>query len=78
MKNSKVKFSHPSFEYVEGHDSEIVRRSLKPCRENGWNSVEASILVSGHMVVCPSCGGHGVHERRDIDCSKIVDSYLDL
>lgn len=24
--------------------------------------------------VCPACNGFGVHERQDIDCSKLVDS----
>lgn len=75
MRNNKIKFVHPSFEYVEGHEDEITLRPFK--NKRGWTEVEASIEVAGSMVVCPSCGGYGVHERRDIDCSKIVDSYLE-
>lgn len=30
--------------------------------------------VPKKMIVCPSCGGHGTHERRDIDMSAVVDS----
>jgi hypothetical protein len=33
------------------------------------------IMVDAKYAVCPRCGGEGHHERDDIDCSRIVDSY---
>ena len=32
------------------------------------------IMVPTIKQVCPACGGVGTHERRDIDCSLMVDS----
>ena len=49
---------HPALEYVE-----------HPEHEGG-----DFIMVTGHMVVCPECGGEGHHVRRDLDDSAMVDS----
>ena len=49
---------HPALEYVE-----------HPEHEGG-----DFIMVTGHMVVCPECGGEGSHVRRDLDDSAMVDS----
>lgn len=69
--NQKTKFSHPCFEYIheEGNHHDVIL-----CDE-GRN--EYYIIVDGSMQVCPTCGGFGKHERTDIDCSKIVDSYIE-
>lgn len=32
------------------------------------------IMLPSHKEVCPSCSGIGTHERRDIDCSLMVDT----
>ena len=37
-------------------------------------ALDKPIMVQGRYEVCPQCGGHGVHDRRDLDCSALVDS----
>ena len=59
----KFKLFHPCFEYVAGHDSEII------CS----NNEKFGIVVDGKMEVCGCCGGLGSHDRTDLDCSKLVD-----
>lgn len=54
----QFKLEHPALEYVEHPEHE------------GGNY----IMVTGHMEVCPECGGEGHHVRRDIDDSAMVDS----
>ena len=72
----KFKLFHPCFEYVEGHDSEIIVE-----RDNtnnyGRTKVKYGIAVDGQMEVCPRCGGHGVHDRIDLDTSKLLDSMIE-
>jgi DnaJ-class molecular chaperone len=29
------------------------------------------------IIVCPDCGGHGSHSRRDLDQSRLVDSMIE-
>ena len=44
-----------------------------PCFEYSENLKEIVYLPTTKEV-CPSCNGEGMHERRDIDCSLLVDS----
>lgn len=37
-------------------------------------ALDEPIMVAGKYEVCGACGGHGVHDRRDIDTSALVDS----
>ncbi len=46
--------------------------ALEYCEENVTG--EDYIMVTGKMIICPSCGGNGHHVRRDIDDSALVDS----
>ena len=68
----KFKLFHDCFEYVEGHDSEIF--SEQAGERYGRPVFKFGIAVDGQMEVCPRCGGHGSHDRVDLDCSKIVDN----
>ena len=36
-------------------------------------ALDEPIMVEARYEVCPLCQGHGKHERRDIDCSRLVD-----
>jgi hypothetical protein len=46
-----------------------------PCFEYSELLKEGEIVaIPTKKQVCPSCGGVGTHERRDIDCSLMVDS----
>jgi hypothetical protein len=38
------------------------------------NDKPVYLLVPVRKAVCPRCGGHGTHERQDIDMSRVVDS----
>ena len=35
------------------------------------------LMVEGQMEVCPTCGGTGAMERRDLDMSLVTDSMLE-
>jgi len=67
----KFKLTHPALACIEGHDDVITRTSVTD--KHGWTDETGTILVPGHMVVCPACGGTGSHVRRDIDDSRLVD-----
>lgn len=68
---AKFKLFHDCFEDVEGHDSEII--SEQDGEKYGRPNWKFGIVVDGVMEVCPRCGGHGSHDRVDLDCSKLVD-----
>jgi len=74
MKQKLIQYVHPAFE--DAGKPEVKWREL-PANRHGFKDVEFYVELQGHMIVCPECGGHGVHERRDIDCSRIVDMYLE-
>mgnify|MGYP001086322777 CR=1 FL=1 len=58
----KFRLSHPALAYVEGHENDAE-----------WVDGD-TILVTGHMEVCPTCQGTGSHVRHDLDDSAMVDS----
>ena len=72
---SKFKLFHDCFEYVEGHEDEIFH--VQQSTTYGQPKYAYGILVDGHMMVCPSCGGYGSHDRTDLDCSKLVDNMIE-
>jgi hypothetical protein len=37
-------------------------------------ALDEPIMVNGEYKVCPVCQGTGQHERRDIDCSRLIDN----
>lgn len=41
------------------------------------NKGRGYVVVPGHIIVCPVCGGHGSHVRRDIDDSRLVDNMCE-
>jgi len=51
---------------------ELIHPALKYV-ENDEHDGDDRIYVSGQMEVCPRCEGTGVHDRQDIDTTKLVD-----
>jgi hypothetical protein len=46
-----------------------------PCFEYSEHLKDGdTVVIPTKKQVCPTCGGVGTHERKDIDCSKMVDS----
>ena len=46
-----------------------------PCFEYSEHLKDGdTVVIPTKKQVCPACGGVGTHERRDIDCSLMVDS----
>ena len=39
-------------------------------------ALEVPIFVFVKYAVCPTCSGHGTTDRRDIDCSQLVDDMV--
>lgn len=49
-----------------------------PCFEYSEHLKEGEkVFLPTVRIVCPACDGYGTHERQDIDCSLIVDSYYE-
>lgn len=48
--------------------------ALEYCEEHNGTDF---IIVQGSIIVCPTCEGTGVHDRQDLDCSKLVDNMYD-
>lgn len=71
----KIKLTHEALGYVEGHDEDIIENKQK--NKRGYDEYVYSIMVVGSMEVCPTCGGHGTHDRRDLDCSRLVDNMYE-
>ena len=40
-------------------------------------SIETNVYLPTHKGVCPNCGGHGTHDRNDLEMSEIVNSWID-
>jgi len=61
----KFKLQHEALEYVEDHED-----------FEDWADND-SIWVPGKMEVCPTCGGTGRMDRKDLDMSRMTDSMLE-